>query len=140
MTKKALFLSLLIFLIIIPAFSQEKDIDRAVDYIEAQDTDDDVLSLFEIEKLIRATDYNVALEELHKYIEKYPDRFDNAQRLIKTIMNRRKRYSVLTEQAIKSSTENPEDHMEMLIMRSLGHEIPGTFTFYSMLFPFQIGF
>ena len=111
MTKKALFLSLLIFLIIIPAFSQEKDIDRAVDYIEAQDADDDVLSLFEIEKLIRATDYNVALEELHKYIEKYPDRFDNAQRLIKTIMNRRKRYSVLTEQAIKSSTENPEDHI-----------------------------
>lgn len=111
MTKKTLFLSFLFFLTMFSVFPQEKESDRALDYIEAQDTDDDVMSLYQIEKLIRATDYNVALEELHKYIEKYPDRFDNAQRLIKTIMTRRQRYSVLTERAIKSSTENPEDHI-----------------------------
>lgn len=116
MAKKALFLSFFIFLTISYSFAQKveaekNELDRALDYIEAQDDDDTVMSLFEIDKLIRATDYNVALEELHKYIEKYPDRFDNAQRLIKTIMTRRQRYSTLTERAIKSSTENPEDHI-----------------------------
>lgn len=84
--------------------------DKALEYIESNDNDSDVMSLKEIEQLIKETDYNRALYELHKYIEKYPDRFDNAQKLIKTIMVRRDRYSVLTEKAIKSSEENPEDH------------------------------
>lgn len=111
MTKKALFLTLLIFLTLAPVFSQEKELDRSLDYIEAEDTDSDVMSLFEIQKLIRATDYNRALQELHKYIEKYPDRFDNAESLIRTIMSRRQRYSKLTERVIKVSTENPDDHI-----------------------------
>lgn len=107
MQKKFLFLiTFLIFLTPVVVFSQE----NALSYIEANDDGKDVMSLFEIERLIRATDYNEALKQLHIYIQAYPDRFDNAQRLIKTIMTRRQRYSVLTERAIKSSTENPEDH------------------------------
>lgn len=111
MTKKTFLSTLLFILILLPTAAQEIELDRALDYIEAEDTDSDVMSLSEIQKLIRATDYNQALKELHKYIEKYPDRFDNAQSLIKTIMTRRQRYSVLTERAIKVSTENPEDHI-----------------------------
>lgn len=106
MKKKAFVLTILILIFSFPVYSQT----NAVEIIEAQDSDDDVMSLFQIERLIRDTDYNEALLQLHKYIEKYPERFDNAQRLIKTIMSRRQRYSILTERAIKSSTENPEDH------------------------------
>ncbi len=72
--------------------------------------DDEVMSLFQIERLIRQTDYTEALKQLNIFIEKKPEYFDNAQRLIKIIMNRRKQYSVLAERAIKSSTDNPEDH------------------------------
>ena len=104
--KSLLFFTLLFFLIPVSVFAQ----DKALEYIEAEDKDGEVMSLGQIEDLIKATDYNRALFELHKYIEKYPDRFDNAQRLIKTIMQRRARYSILTERAIKSSEENPEDH------------------------------
>lgn len=119
----------LVFLLPNTFFSQEKELDyNALDYIEASDADGDVMSLREIDKLIKQTDYNKALIELHKYIEKYPDRFDNAQRLIKIIMTRRMAYSELAEKAIKSSTENPEDHETVakiiLEMKSLEKKPP----------------
>lgn len=92
------------------------------------DNGGEVMSLFEIERLIRKTDYTEALKQLYIYIEKKPDYFDNAQRLIKIIMNRRKQYSVLAEKAIKSSTENPEDHETtakiILQMRSIEKNPP----------------
>ena len=92
------------------------------------DNGGEVMSLFEIERLIRKTDYTEALKQLNIYIEKKPDYFDNAQRLIKIIMNRRKQYSVLAEKAIKSSTENPEDHETpakiILQMRSIEKNPP----------------
>ena len=106
MRKKSLFLLALLFSLSLAGVFAA---DKALEYIEAED-DGEVMSLGQIEDLIKATDYNRALYELHKYIEKYPDRFDNAQKLIKTIMQRRSRYSILTERAIKSSEENPEDH------------------------------
>lgn len=107
--KKSWFVTvLLVFLFSFSVFSQDKD--KSLEYIESSDDDKDVMSLGEIDDLIKATDYNKALYELHKYIEKYPERFDHAQNRIKTIMQRRSRYSVLTERAIKSSEENPEDH------------------------------
>ncbi|MBR4180216.1 MAG: hypothetical protein IKR45_05870, partial [Treponema sp.] len=92
------------------------------------DNGGEVMSLFEIERLIRKTDYTEALKQLNIYIEKKPDYFDNAQRLVKIIMNRRKQYSVLAEKAIKSSTENPEDHETpakiILQMRSIEKNPP----------------
>ena len=94
----------IIFLFATPVFAQ------STEAIELDDNNGEVMSLFEIERLIRRTDYTEALKQLNIYIEKKPDYFDNAQRLVKIIMNRRKQYSVLAEKAIKSSEENPEDH------------------------------
>ena len=101
---------------------------QIVEEIEMDDNGGEVMSLFEIERLIRKTDYTEALKQLNIYIDKKPDYFDNAQRLIKIIMNRRKQYSVLAERAIKSSTENPEDHETpakiILQMRSIEKNPP----------------
>lgn len=101
---------------------------QIVDEIEHDDNNGEVMSLFEIEKLIRRTDYTEALKQLNIYIQKKPDYFDNAQRLIKIIMNRRKQYSVLAERAIKASNENPEDHETpakiILQMRSIEKNPP----------------
>ena len=95
---------IIIFLFATPVFAQSQEA------IELDDNNGEVMSLFEIERLIRKTDYTEALKQLNLYIEKKPDFFDNAQRLVKIIMNRRKQYSVLAERAIRSSEENPEDH------------------------------
>ena len=101
---------------------------QTVEEIELDDNNGEVMSLFEIERLIRQTDYTEALKQLNIYIEKKPDYFDNAQRLVKIIMNRRKQYSVLAEKAINSSTENPEDHATpakiILQMRSIEKNPP----------------
>ena len=101
---------------------------QTVEEIELDDNNGEVMSLFEIERLIRKTDYTEALKQLNIYIEKKPEYFDNAQRLVKIIMNRRKQYSVLAERAIKASTENPEDHATpakiILQMRSIEKNPP----------------
>ena len=115
-------MTVIFFLISAPLSAQ------IVDEIEHDDNNGEVMSLFEIERLIRRTDYTEALKQLNIYIEKKPDYFDNAQRLVKIIMNRRKQYSVLAEKAIKSSTDNPEDHETpakiILQMRSLEKNPP----------------
>ena len=104
MKGKFRFFPVLIFLLVcLPASLTAQTVDE----IQHDDNGGEVMSLFEIERLIRRTDYTEALKQLNLYIEKKPDYFDNAQRLIKIIMNRRKQYSVLAERAIKSSTENP---------------------------------
>lgn len=124
---KKIFALIISLFFLIPLCAQNQTDDTTKNIVE-EDLDEDVMSLFEIDKLIRKTDYNRALLELHKYIERYPERFDNAQRLIKNIMTRRNRYSVLTEKAIKVSTENPEDHITpseiILEMRSLEKNPP----------------
>ena len=102
--KFRLFKIIIIFLFATPVFAQSQSA------LDLDDNGGEVMSLFEIERLIRHTDYTEALKQLNIYIEKKPDFFDNAQRLVKIIMNRRKQYSVLAEKAIRSSEENPEDH------------------------------
>ena len=72
--------------------------------------DRDVMSLREIKVLIKQKEYNSALEELYKYIQEKPKDFDNAQKLINEIMKKRELYFDYAQQAIKSNTENPEDH------------------------------
>ena len=113
---------IIVFLITTPVFAQSQDA------IELDDNNGEVMSLFEIERLIRKTDYTEALKQLNLYIEKKPDYFDNAQRLVKIIMNRRKQYSVLAEKAIRSSEQNPEDHETpakiILQMRSIEKNPP----------------
>ena len=120
--KFRLFKIITIFLFVTPVFAQSQEA------IEMDDNNGEVMSLFEIERLIRKTDYTEALKQLNLYIEKKPDYFDNAQRLVKIIMNRRKQYSVLAEKAIRSSEQNPEDHETpakiILQMRSLEKNPP----------------
>ena len=72
MKRKIILISaVLIFLAAPSAFAQK-----------SQEKDD--MSLFEIDRLIRRTEYDEALRQLNIYIEKNPEKFDNAQTRIKT--------------------------------------------------------
>ena len=93
--------------------------------------DENDLSLFEIDKLIRQTDYEEALRLLNIYINKYPDNFDNAQRRIKRIMNIRKLYSILAEKLINLILTEPGNDKEIYEitaqLEKLGVENPAQF-------------
>ena len=77
----------------------------------AQEKED--LSLFEIDKLIRRTEYDEALRQLNIYIEKNPEKFDNAQTRIKRIMNARNQYSILAERLINLIQTDPGNNKEI---------------------------
>ncbi len=78
---------------------------------KSQDTDD--LSLFEIDRLIRLTEYDEALKQLNIYIEKNPEKFDNAQTRIKRIMNARNQYSILAERLINLIQNDPGNNKQI---------------------------
>jgi len=67
------------------------------------------MSLYEIDRLIRKTEYDEALRQLNIYLENYPERFDNAQSRIKKIMNARKQYSILAEKLINIIETDPSN-------------------------------
>lgn len=75
-------------------------------------TDDD-MSLFEIDRLIRKTEYDEALRQLNVYIEKNPENFDNAQIRIKRIMNAKKQYSILAEKLIALIQTDPGNNQKI---------------------------
>lgn len=77
----------------------------------AQGKDD--MNLFEIDRLIRKTEYDEALRQLNKYIELHPDNFDNAQTRIRRIMNARKQYSLLAEKLIDLILTDPGNDKEI---------------------------
>ncbi len=77
----------------------------------AQEKDD--MSLFEIDRLIRRTEYDEALKQLNIYIEKNPEKFDNAQTRIKRIMHARNQYSILAERLIKLIQTDPGNNKEI---------------------------
>ena len=79
--------------------------------IFAQEKDD--LSLFEIDRLIRRTEYDEALRQLNIYIEKNPEKFDSAQTRIKRIMHARNQYSILAERLIKLIQTDPGNNKEI---------------------------
>jgi len=70
---------------------------------------EDIMTLSQIDKLIKATKYDQALEELNKYIAEYPENFDNAQIRITRIMNARNRYSQLAEELIQLIIDEPDN-------------------------------
>ena len=78
---------------------------------KSQEKDD--LSLFEIDRLIRRTEYDEALRQLNIYIEKNPEKFDNAQSRIKRIMHARNQYSILAERLIKLIQTDPGNNKEI---------------------------
>ena len=71
------------------------------------------MSLFEIDRLIRRTEYDEALRQLNIYIEKNPEKFDNAQTRIKKIMNARNQYSLLAEKLINLIQTDPGNNKEI---------------------------
>ncbi|MCQ2596412.1 MAG: hypothetical protein MJ181_01065 [Treponema sp.] len=75
----------------------------------AKKKDKDIMSLSQIDALIKETRYDQAMEELNKYIEEYPENFDNAQSRIEKIMNARNRYSRLAEELITVILEEPDN-------------------------------
>ncbi len=77
----------------------------------AQDNAD--VSLFEIDNLIKKTQYDDALKLLHIYIKHNPENFDNAQARIKRIMNAKKQYSILAERLIKLIQTDPGNSKEI---------------------------
>lgn len=76
-----------------------------------QEKDD--MSLFEIDRLIRKTEYDEALNQLNIYIQNKPDNFDNAQIRIKRIMNAKKQYSILAEKLIDLIQTDPGNNKEI---------------------------
>lgn len=71
------------------------------------------MSLFEIDRLIRKTEYDEALRQLNTYIELHPDNFDNAQTRVRRIMNARKQYSILAEKLIALILTDPGNDKEI---------------------------
>lgn len=78
---------------------------------KSQEKDD--LSLFEIDRLIRLTEYDEALRQLNIYIEKNPEKFDSAQSRIKRIMHARNQYSILADRLIKLIQTDPGNNKEI---------------------------
>ena len=73
----------------------------------------DEISLFEIDKLIKDTEYDKALQFLNNYLKKHPENFDNVQVRIKKIMNVRKQYSALAEQLLWIIENEPENNQKI---------------------------
>ncbi len=101
MKRKIVLVSAIMILLASPcAFAQQ-----------SQEKDD--LSLFEIDRLIRRTEYDEALKQLNIYIEKNPEKFDSAQSRIKRIMHARNQYSILAEKLIKLIQTDPGNNKEI---------------------------
>ena len=107
--KREIVLILLVsvFLVIFCCFENPCKAER----LYAQEKND--ISLFEIDRLIRLTEYDEALRQLNIYIEKNPEKFDNAQTRIKKIMNARNQYSILAEKLINLIQSDPGNNKEI---------------------------
>ena len=107
MKRKVLFFLFLIFsLAFTPLFAQNNS--------EAEEA----ISLFEIDRLIRRTEYDEALRQLNIYIKVNPDKFDAAQSRIKRIMNARISYAQLAEKLILLIQTDPENDKEIYELTS----------------------
>lgn len=71
------------------------------------------MSLFEIDRLIRRTEYDEALRQLNNYLKINPDNFDNAQTRIRRIMVARRQYSILAERLIDLIEKDPGNNKEI---------------------------
>ncbi|MCR4580403.1 MAG: hypothetical protein K5681_08655 [Treponema sp.] len=107
MKRKFIFLTLLIFsLAFMPLFAQTTESGQ------------ESISLFEIDKLIRRTEYDEALRQINIYMANHPDNFDAAQIRIKRIMNARISYSELAEKLIYLIQTDPGNDKEIYELTS----------------------
>jgi hypothetical protein len=75
-----------------------------------------IMSLPEIDSLIKDTSYDKALTELYLYIEKYPEDFDAAQKRIRKIMDARNKYTVLANTLIDVIQNDPQNDEKILAL------------------------
>ena len=71
-------------------------------------------SLEQIDTLIKDTNYDEALEQLHSYITAYPERFDEAQKRIKKVLDARNRYTMLANTLIDVIQNDPGNDEKIL--------------------------
>jgi len=126
MKRKVFFLLILIFsLEQVSIFAQEASVEAekttAAEKVRASAGTDDsghAVSLFEIDRLIRRTEYDEALRKLNIYMAAHPDNFDAAQQRIKRIMNARISYAELAEKLIQLIQTDPGNDKEIYELTS----------------------
>ena len=95
-------------------FSQESNLsdDNLVnsDSTEAMSSEEKILSLSEIDVLIKDTNYDKALVELNKFIAAYPKSFDSAQMRVRKIMKARNSYSNLADNLFEIILNDPDNN------------------------------
>jgi len=113
MKSRVIFLFvILIFLSVTPVFGKAK---KSLANGEVED-----MSLFEIDRLIRRTEFEQALKQLNNYLENNPENFDNAQSRIARIMRARREYKdgfeslVATFAKINKNIDNEESVDEFI--------------------------
>lgn len=79
--------------------------------IETTKKDENSISMREIDRLIKETEYNQALEVLSQYIKDNPDKFDIAQKRISKIMLNRQKYNELASELVDILKNNPENNV-----------------------------
>lgn len=78
------------------------------------ESDVKILSLEEIDNLIKDTDYSQALIQLSEYLKKYPDQLDFVQKRIDLIMNYRNQYMILANKLLDTMEKEPENAQKKL--------------------------
>ena len=85
-------------------FSQE------LNSVVENSSDEKILSLSEIDVLIKDTNYDKALVELNKFIAAYPHSFDSAQLRVRKIMKARNSYSNLADNLFEVILNDPDNN------------------------------
>lgn len=98
---KIILTSLIISLVSLPLFAEE-DEDRGLSQTE-------LMSLREIDQLIKQTRYDDALQKLNLYIDKNPESFDSAQIRIQKIMDLRGDYADIYDKVHELLLTDPEN-------------------------------
>ena len=108
MKRKVIFLAILIFSLLAPPLFAEKEVKAETESI----------SLFEIDRLIRRTQYDEALAQLNIYMKNHPENFDAVQTRIRRIMNARISYAELAEKLIHLIQTDPGNDKEIYELTS----------------------
>lgn len=74
------------------------------------------LSLSQIDRLIKNTEYQEALIQINDYLQENPNDFDNAQKRIKKIMESKEEYSDITQIFIEIIQNNPKNSKKLYEM------------------------
>ena len=109
MKEKILVISAILMIFSSALYAKSKEKSKGKQNTDSTYSEENDMSLWEIDRLIRKTEYGEALRQLNIYINNKPDNFDNAQRRIKRIMNIRKEYSILAEKLITIIQEEPDN-------------------------------